>query len=112
MIAQSSVSLSYFLGTQAVVKGVTTGLEEVTDALDASDQLSETVGSVSPGVDTIVDTVQTSFDELDVTDVDSILDETEDIAEGTTEGVGQITDSLDVTGLDELSETVWEVRLI
>ena len=87
-------------------------MEEVTDVLDASDQLNETLGSVSPAVDTIVDTVQTSFDELDVTDVDSILDETEDIVEGATEGVGQITDSLDVTGLDELTKTVREVMLI
>ena len=106
MMAQSSVPLLYFSGTQAIVKGVTTGLEGITDVIDATDQLSETVESVSPAADTIVDTVQTSFDEIDVTDVDSVLDETEDIVEGATEGVGHITDSMDVTGLDGVTETV------
>ena len=74
--------------------------------MDPTEELSETVTAVSDGVDTIVDTAQTSLDEIDVTDVDSILDEAGDIVEGVTTGVGQITDTLDVTQLDELTETV------
>ena len=89
------------------MKGVTGGLEAVTDALGV-DQLSQTVDSVSPGVDTVVDTLQTSLDEMKITDVDSVLDETQDIVEGATDGVGQITDSLEQTGLDRLTETVSE----
>ena len=43
--------------------------------------------------------------------MDSILDETEDIVEGVTTGVGQIADTLDVTQLDELTETVCETTM-
>ena len=35
----------------------------------------------------------------------------QDIVEGATGGVGQITDSLDVTGLDGLSETVRQAAI-
>ena len=91
------------------MEGVTTGLGQVTDVVDPTQELSETITSVSDGVDTIVDTTQTSLDEMDLTDVDSILDETGDIVEGVTTGVGQITDTLDVTHLDELTETVCRI---
>ena len=89
-----------------LVEGVTTGLGQITDVVDPTNELSETITSVSDGFDTIVDTTQTSLEEIDLTDVDSILDETEDIVEGVTTGVGQIVDTVDVTQLDELTETV------
>ena len=98
--------LVFISGTQILVEGATDVLGQVTDVVDPTEELSETVTSVSDGVDTIVDTTQTSLDEIDITDVDSILDEAGDIVEGVTTGVGQITDTLDVTQLDELTETV------